>query len=374
MQIPLVSQERLASATKVLFIVPLVLQDFQYIQTYLRAFKQQWPHAELHVWLDDARRTRFFWRWKRLQRHALYDWLHANDIFNKVYAKTYSPGVYKASVREARAYNYPVVVSLARVQPHRYARLARTISPHGFVVGTRDATSIVQQFKRWQYRHFDAALNLASVQGEHITDVYAAMFEQFFGLVVATGNRAPFIVIPRQWVVYASLTLLKWGVNRKQPGAGKIVFVNTFSYNAQRCWPLQKAFDLIRQMQAMTEYSNAYFIVYTEPEHYRESLNLYYEHAIGNTQLFSARESFFQLPAMLSLCDIIVSVESSVIHLATALGKPVIALMRQNNAAWLPWNCQRSCIVTAAKRADRITTISVAAVKDGVLMYSHKQR
>jgi ADP-heptose:LPS heptosyltransferase len=45
--------------------------------------------------------------------------------------------------------------------------------------------------------------------------------------------------------------------------------------------------------------------------------------------VFLSAENFFQLPAMLSWCDLIISVETAVMHLANAVHVPVIALMRQ---------------------------------------------
>jgi heptosyltransferase-3 len=78
--------------------------------------------------------------------------------------------------------------------------------------------------------------------------------------------------------------------------------------------------------------------------------------------LFSAEENFFQLPAILSLCDLIISVETAVMHLANAVHVPVIALMRQKNPEWAPIDQANSTIITVAGRNDWVDAITVDQV------------
>lgn len=88
-------------------------------------------------------------------------------------------------------------------------------------------------------------------------------------------------------------------------------------------------------------------------------------HALADVHLFSAEENFFQLPAILSRCDLIVSVETAVMHLANAVHVPVIALMRQKNPEWAPIDQANSVVITVQNRndwVDRITVDDVVAV------------
>ncbi|HEX7635087.1 MAG TPA: glycosyltransferase family 9 protein, partial [Noviherbaspirillum sp.] len=78
--------------------------------------------------------------------------------------------------------------------------------------------------------------------------------------------------------------------------------------------------------------------------------------------LFSAEENFFQLPAILSLCDLIISVETAVMHLANAVHVPVIALMRQKNPEWAPIDTQNSTVITVPKADDWVEAITVEQV------------
>ena len=90
--------------------------------------------------------------------------------------------------------------------------------------------------------------------------------------------------------------------------------------------------------------------------------------------IFTADESFFQLPAILSLCEIVVSVETSVMHLASSLDVPTVALMRQKNPEWSPWNKARSVLITCRTRKDRIEDILSEEVVDAADVFYRKSR
>jgi ADP-heptose:LPS heptosyltransferase len=85
-------------------------------------------------------------------------------------------------------------------------------------------------------------------------------------------------------------------------------------------------------------------------------------HNLARTELFSAEENFFQLPAMLQLCDLIISVETAVMHLANAVGVPVLALMRQKNPEWAPIDEENSTVITTVKRSEWVDAIPVERV------------
>lgn len=365
MQEALVSDQRLAQAKKVLFIAHLAIGDYQYLQTFFRAFARKWPHLTIDIWVDEVRRTRCFWKWKNLKKYSLYDWLKAGGLFRKVYDSTYSPAAYKASRKQARCEQYDIVISLATLRAHKYARLARFIAPQGYVVGIEKTTTMLQQYKKYCYRScLNASFNPAAVvlpQGSHITAHYALWFERLVGVQVPLVERAPFINIPKEWVVGGSLRLLKWGIRRRQQ-VMPIIFINAFAKDKKRCWDFNKAFDLAVALQKTERFEHAAFIINTVPEHYAYCQRVYNDRSIKNTYLFAAHDNFFQLPAMLSFCDVIISVETSVMHIGAALAKPVVALMRKKNPEWAPWGDKLNSIITTVNRADWVDNISVTMV------------
>jgi heptosyltransferase-3 len=364
-QAPLVDPARLRQAGKILFIAHLALGDFTYLQSCFQAFARAYPHLEVHLWVDERRRT---WRaseWAHLKKYALYDWLAECPYIHKVYNETYSPQTYRASLEAARREDYPVVVSLAVLERHKYASLARSISPHGFVVGQKKRVRSYDIPKRLVYRKLDAfipAYTPSSDQGQHISDIYAGWFTQLFGMEIPPSARFPVLDIAGRWTDYARAQFGDWGFMGVDGKPSRVVFVNAFSKSEERSWPLERVIGLIRTMRCEPAWRNAGFVVNVVPEALAHARALFDGAALEGTQLFSAEDNFFQLPAILGLCELVISVETAVMHLANAVHVPVIALMRQNNPEWAPIDRANSTVITAPRHGDSVDKIGVQDV------------
>lgn len=362
---PLVAPALLAGAGRILFVTHLAIGDFTYLQSCLRAFKAAWPHIEIHLWIDERRRTDDPAAWPHLQKYALFDWLAACPWIAKVYDKTYSPATLAASLQEARTQDYPLVATLTVVDGHRYARMARSISPRGFIVGLKQAP------ERWfqglsrhtSYRRMNATVPLyraGDCGGQHISDIYAGWFARFFGLDIPRRARFPVLDIPPEWLARARTRFGEWGV-----GDRPAVFVNAFSKSPDRTWPLEHVAALIRAMAARPAWREAVFIVNTVPEALAETRRMVQRQkdpAFERVHLFSADEHFFELPAVMRLCRLVISVETAVMHLANAVKVPVIALMRCTTPEWVPIDSDNSTVIMLAERDDWVTAIGVEDV------------
>lgn len=361
--LPLIPEPLLRSSSKILFIAHLALGDFTYLQNCFAAFKRAYPQLDVHIWVDEVRRTADARLWPQLEKYALYDWLAACPFFSKVYSKTYSPQLFDASLQAARAEQYPIVVSLATLRPHKYAAIARDIAPHGLVVGMRGAFKLLAPHHLLAWRKLDATLSpnpLHAVPGHHISDVYADWFHSLTGLQITPAQRLPFVLVPDAWQLDARTQLAHWGF----AGKGQVVFVNPFAKTKKRCWPLERVAGLIAAMQQRAEWADACFIVNAMPHELDHARAVVSAFGLARTQFFSATDNFFQLPAMLAECDLIVSVETAVMHLANAVHVPVVALMRQKNPEWVPVDRAHSTVITAARRRDWVKEIPVQAVLD----------
>lgn len=351
----------LRTSTKILFIAHLALGDFAYLQSCFRAFAGAFPHIEMHLWVDERRRTSDATQWNHLQKYALYDWLAESPCFKKVYARTYSPALYRESIVEAQREDYPVVVSLAVLERHKYALLARQISPRGFVVGQKKRVRFYDIPKHLIYRKLDAfipAYSSATHPGQHISDIYASWFTLLFGLRIPPAARYPVLPIPEKWLEYASAQFDDWGF---QHGNG-VVFLNSFSKSPERNWPVERLLDLITAMRSTARWRDAAFIINVVPEELQRVRTLFAWRDLAGIAFFSAEENFFQLPAILSLCQLIISVETAVMHLANAVHVPVIALMRQKNPEWAPIDRRNSTVITVARPDDHLDQLTVSNV------------
>jgi len=364
MSTPLIPAELLKRSDKILFIAHLALGDFTYLQSFFKAFAAQNPHLKVHLWVDEVRRTADTAQWPHLKKYSLYDWVGACPFFAKVYDRTYSPDLYRESIDEARREDYPLVVSLATLRPHRYARLAREISPRGLVIGMTKKVGLLQPHHLLAYRKLDTAMPPYRANGEHhISDVYAHWFRQLSGLELTDQERFPFVDIPEAWRQDARQTLQGWSF---APRPGKLVLINPYAKTKKRCWPLEHVVELVRAMQANDAWRDACFVINAVPQELAEARAVIGRHALPRTVLFSAEDNFFQLPALLECCDLIISVETAVMHLANAVHVPVVALMRQKNPEWVPLDHANSTVINAPGRRDWVKAISVEQVMKAI--------
>ena len=364
--LPLVAPGLLARADRILFVTHLAIGDYAYLQSCLRAFAAAHPQVQIHLWVDERRRTADPTAWPTLQKYALYDWLAACPWIAKVYNETYSPAALAGSIAEAQRQAYPLVASLAVVDCHRYARLARSISPGGFIVGLKKPA------ERWlhalsrssAYRKMDATLPVygAAEQAHmHISDIYAGWFTRCFGLDVPPPMRYPILDVPSHWQREARAQLAAWGFGDGKP----LVFLNASSKCPDRTWPLERTLALVDAMRTRGRWRDAGFVVNVMPDALDEAQRLLARRTEARRaaiRLFSAHDNFFQLPAVMSLCDLVISVETAVMHLANAVHVPVVALMRRNHPEWAPIDKARSTVVMVPRMEDWVTAIDVEDV------------
>ncbi len=360
-----IPEEILKNTNKILFITHLAIGDYTYLQTYFKAFAETYPHIKIDIWVDEVRRSWRWWQWKHLKGYALYDWLVASPFFNKVYRENYSPMGYKRAIKQAQQEQYPVVVSLATLRMTDYIALARRIAPQGLVV------SFNQKLKWYQWRK-QKKLNQSNIKIEtkhadapmsaHITDHYAWWFEQLFNVQISPENRRPVIELPRPWLIASKLKFMKYGIDKRNKPFGKVYFINAYAKNDKRSWPIEKVMELVTTLKQDDAFNDVTYLINVVPEFYEKIHLLIERQSPNNVIIFCARDNFFQLPATLSLCDLIISVETAVMHLACAVKVPVIALMRQKNPEWVPWDRDISHIIITENRSDWIKDIAVDVV------------
>lgn len=363
---PLVPASLIQKSDKVLFIMHLALGDFTYLQNCFQAFALAHPHLDIHLWVDEVRRTSDPNQFPQLQKYALYDWLDHCAFFKKIYKRTYSPALYSESIAEARQERYPIVISLATLRPHQYAGLAREISPDGFVAAMHTRFSIFTPHRYLSNRKLDAIVLQHSPQtrdARHISEVHADWFRQLTGLALRPEDRMPFVSIPAEWKQNARRQLSQWDCADEDR---KRIFINAFAKTKKRCWPMSRVADLIAEMQKLPAWRDACFIVNAMPEDLEAVRKTLADRGLKRTLPFSAEENFFELPAMLAQCHLIISVETAIMHLANAVHVPVIALMRTKNPEWAPVDRANSKVITAAHRRDWVNAISVSRVLEAI--------
>ena len=366
MEKPLISSKLLEKSNKILFFTHLAIGDFTYLQNCFAAFHKRYPHIKIDLWVDEVRRTWKFWKWKHIKKYVFHDWLDSCSFFNKIYKKNYTPFLFRNSIKQARKENYNIVISFAQVRQYDYAEYARKASPNGYVVGITKPFRFFQLSRLYKYRKLDEKLIInmkKDYENCHISDVYADWFYKLFGLKISKTERIPYISIPKKWEKNGENFFLQRNIEPdKNIRLEKVIFFNSLAKDKKRSWPLEKLIKTIKLLISDERFYNINFIINSVPEKYEEFKSAIENNFLKKVYLFSAMENFFQLPAILSFCDLVVSVETSVPHLSSALNIPVISLMRKKNPEWVPYGSNEKNIIFVDNRNDWIKEIKVQDV------------
>lgn len=364
MTIQSIPPEILEKTDRILFVAHLALGDFTYMEACFRAFHRTYPHIKIDLWVDELRRTYDFRQWDSLKNYSLFSWLDTVPFFSRVYKETYSPFVFLRALRQARQMHYPVVVSFGLSRRTFYARMLRKICKDGFVAAIGKRYRPYDIFKRTAFERLDVRLVDYPEHAKHVSQIYASWFEQLFGLQLTNAELIPSLEVPTLWQDDARQRLQHWGLKEKGQRQNRVIFINPFSKQNERSWPVEQALQLIAEMRQLPQWHHCDFILNTLPEKWDQV-----QAVLDSTTtlpskifLFSATDHFFQLPAMLAQCDLIISVETAVMHLANAVKTPVVALMRQLSPEWVPIDAANSRVVWAQASDDWVKDITVQQV------------
>lgn len=353
---PIIPLERLQNANKILFIVHLAIGDYTYLQNCFKAFHEAYPHIKIDLFIDDRRRTSDETKWEALKNYSLYDWIKATPFYNTVYCENYRPDLYEAAINLARTEQYDAVVSLATLSPSHYAALARKIAgDRGFACAMDFEPGLFQLSAKKIRKSLDACIEVKPAERgpeHHVSDEYGHWFKQIGNIELTKKEKYPFIEIPETWKTWASDEMIRLDAVQKRR-----VFINSFAKNKKRCWPMTHVIELIQKMNEMPEWRDTLFVVNSVPEAFAATKAELDAANIQNVHLFSATENFFQLPAMLGVMDLIISVETAVMHLANAVKVPVIALMRLKTPEWVPIDLKNSIVIFNEKRRHHVADI-----------------
>ena len=339
---PYLSDEQLRKTDKILFITHLAIGDYVYMQQFFQKLSEQYPNLKIDLWIDDIRRTYHFWKWKHYKKYILYDWVKESKIFNKVYTSTYSPFVFRKSIKEARSEKYPVVVALCIIRARKYARIARTISPYKSCKdqSCKDQSCNVIGIKSrhgHKFNDLDHELPYTYLDKPSgswkITDLYARWFKYIFNLDLSERELIPKLEIPSEWDEYGVNYFRKHNLEQYD----QIILLNAFAKDHNRRWSSEKLKELIDKLNMDEQFDNYCFILNAPPENYKEVKDIVSK-AGRKVFMLEASGHFFQLISVIKKCDLIVTAETCFIHLATALNIPIISLMRINNPEWIPNN------------------------------------
>lgn len=354
----------MSSIDKVLFIVHLAIGDYTYMQRCFEKLKNVYPNLKISLFIQDNRRTEDSEKWAVLDNYILYEWLQSSKYFDNIY-KTYSPQLLEKSSLQAQNENYPLVISLGDLRSQNYSALARKIAKNNIALGIDIRTS---------FFHFNHRKDLALLDGkildlldntQHISNKFAYWFSQIANLKFSTQDLYPKINIPHNWQAQIDAQLQSWIQQTNYP----VIFINIYAKGSERCWTSTQAIELIKDLKTNSRFIGATFILNRPPEASQILHKEIQNHHLKNTYTFCATNSFFELPALLKRCHLIITVDTSIMHLACISDAHLISLIRKKpkvDLKWLPLKEKESTIIYTQNSKDSISAIKVQRVMDAI--------
>lgn len=324
------------NAKRVLYMTHLAIGDYYYQRTFLAELKRRYPHLTLDIWIDDCRSRPKPWHAGRNQ--ILCQWLESESHFKKIYPICASRSERKAMIKQAHSENYDIVIFMAHNRTENFAQFARQICPNGWVAGTR-TKPLEKWLRKWQmFSHVDFYLSLDNEsEDSHIQEKYKNRFAQLFGFDFPVNLPMLPLTVPNQQIDNMAQWISDFKNTHPTKSSQGVVVLNHLSTNQKRDLPDSHVVKLIAQLHQQCPH---YGFVLNVPPNAIESTGELIDNADAlsgiNITVFTATEHFFQLPALLSLSDIVITVETAVMHLAAGLNVPQIVLMRESASQWQP--------------------------------------
>jgi ADP-heptose:LPS heptosyltransferase len=310
----------------------LAIGDFVYQGPHLQALQRTYPNIQLDIWIDDLRTQSKSWHKGR--NTTLCQWLEDQPFIQHIYPIAEDVSQRQELIRQAQARDYDIIFFIASQRSGLFAKVARTISSSAKIVGTQSASRQNPIQKWWQFRGIDGFLKEKDIPAncqEHISDLYGFRFQTLVG--VRSDTAALQISPPDIWRQRSKALL-----NAHAPeDSTRWLLVNPLSTSTKRdlSWP-----KTLRLLNALHQFDpHLSFVLNLPPDQFQAiqaRLQAEFPAPTITVLPFTAREHFYQLPAMLSCVEYVVTVETAIMHLAASVGTRQTALVRDSAKHWHP--------------------------------------
>jgi ADP-heptose:LPS heptosyltransferase len=242
-------------------------------------------------------------------------------------------------------YDYVIIASVS--SPARQLRLARFLRP-------RHIISFIEAGAEGS-RHVDIGIPCTLPRPMHETEnVYRLL--QPLGI---SGTPPPMLVRPDA----AEVAVARSRVNERAAGrAGPLIGVHLSTRKATNRWPIANFIELIHRLHAA--YPEARFLLLwapgdsSNPRHPGDDDTA--AHIVKNLPglpvIAYPMGPLEQLIADLSLCDTVITSDGGALHIAAALGKPILCFFGDiDTARWHPWGVSHVLLQPPTRHAPDIT-------------------
>lgn len=354
-------QEVLNKGKKVLYMTHLALGDYVYQRQFLRQLKQQYPDVKLDIWIDDCRVRHK--RWHTGRNKTLTQWLESESFVSRIYPIVANAAERQQLVEDAKKEDYDLVFFVALNRCERYAKIAKAIANDGLTIGTK-ATTLGNPFTRWwHFSKLDSFMHLRPThEYSHISELYALCFKTCLGIEREHPQQLDSIEVPDEYQLAAKAILDDLACH--QPSIN--LFINHLSTSSKRDYSWSKLRELLISLSQTP--TKTCFVLNVPPVELASTQQKVVddpELSRLRIRVFCADQHFLQLPALIEACDMVISVETAVMHLAEALGKKQIVLMRESAEQWRPRSASK--VLLGENKVEQIEVQDIiSAVKNSI--------
>lgn len=351
----LIPLEQRQSARRVLYMTHLAIGDYFYQRVFLQAFAAAHPHIQLDIWIDDCRSRAK--NWHRDRNQTLVQWLQSEPYLNRVYPIAQNMAERQHMLQTAQAQDYDIVFFVAKHRSEDFAHFARVIAKDRFVAGTK-WKPWSHPLKKWRaFQRVDQTLVLDSKTTQrfnHISELYQHVFTELLGQAphFSLADPQSQIAIPENYLQQATDYIASLRAQFDN-ASGPVVLLNHTSTSPKRDYQWQQ---LIQVLAPLTQLQPIPILVLNCAPGQLAQLQQSIEETPALAGLpvvgFSATEHFYQLVALIDSCDLVVSVETATMHLASNSTTPLIALLRTSAKQWRPLAARH--IIYGEGRVDNI--------------------
>jgi ADP-heptose:LPS heptosyltransferase len=336
---------------KLLYMSHLALGDYVYQGPFLKALTQCYSNIQLDVWLDDCRHKKKGWHAGRSQ--SLVQWLSSEPFVSRIYPIASSSKELEKHIQQAHLMDYDAIVYVATNRNAEFAKTALKIANHGKVFGTIPPSRLNRLINHIVYKKLDGQIHLNKLtEYDHISDFYQDIFQQFFAIRIDQDQRQLRLNISPQIKSKSAHQIDLWA-KKYHLTKPKTIFINHLSTSPKRDWKLSQLEELLLLIDK--KFPQSLFILNAPPNEFQALQNWVRNnpkiHPLA-LEVFTAKTNFFDLPSLMSLCNLVISVETSIMHLASSLNIQQIALIRESAKQWRPLG--NSLVLQGKQRVDAI--------------------
>ncbi|QYJ97546.1 hypothetical protein K0J45_18950 [Shewanella alkalitolerans] len=365
----LIEHSSILKAKRVLYMTHLAIGDFVYQGAWLRALKAKYPHLSIDIWFDDCRSKPH--DWAKGRNKILSEWINAIGDFDEIYPIVSNLAERQTAIQNARDKNYDIIIFVGKNRSEQFAKVARQISSTAIAVATMRYTLGNLFSSKIHTSKLDGIISYRDIakQSSHVTDFYGHCFNKIVGLETSdliNDNKQLDIQIRPEYD--ASVQPVITSLTQGDPSR-LIIFINHLSTATKKDYPWPQVKQVIRELNS--KYTNLVFVVNTPPDKFESvTAEIRGDSDLNQKQIttFTALNNFFELPAIIGLCDLVISVDTATAHLAVCMSKPQVTLMASDFKLWQPLG--DSLILEGAGKARSITANQVIdAVEKQILNF-----